>query len=126
MSRHYPYFGRCYGTYILSLVTSSQSLPAPPRPYLFYPPVSADRHSHLFNDTLAPRGNSFNPDFASGASWIKDLPKRNETVIEWYDYWYQQRLRALQSVDEMVGAIFEKLAEEDLLDNTYVRLGDDL
>ncbi|KAJ9115746.1 hypothetical protein QFC24_006929 [Naganishia onofrii] len=85
---------------------------------MFYEPVSAPRHSHLFNNTLAPRGNSFNPDWPSGASWVRTLPKANETVIEWYDYWYQQRIRALQAVDELVGAIFEKLAAEDLLDNT--------
>jgi N-acetylglucosamine-6-sulfatase len=89
---------------------------------MFYEPVSAPRHSHLFKKTLAPRGNSFNPDWPSGASWVRTLPKANETVIEWYDYWYQQRIRALQAVDELVGAIFEKLAAENLLDNTYVSL----
>ncbi|KAJ9115955.1 hypothetical protein QFC22_005098 [Naganishia vaughanmartiniae] len=98
----------------------SQSLPAPPLPYRFFPPVSAPRHATLFNNTLAPRGNSFNPDWPSGASWVRTLAQANETVIEWYDYWYQQRIRALQAVDEMVGAIFEKLASENLLNNTYV------
>lgn len=41
-------------------------------------------------------------------------------MIDYYDEFYRLRLRALQSVDEMVGTLFSQLAEFDLLDNTYV------
>lgn len=54
------------------------------------------------------------------ASWIKKLPKLNETVIEYNDHFYRQRLRALQAVDELVEGVVTKLETAGVLDNTYV------
>lgn len=38
-------------------------------------PASAPRHATLFPTQQLPRTDSFNPDTASGVSWVKELPK---------------------------------------------------
>lgn len=40
--------------------------------------------------------------------------------MEANDHYYRQRLRALQSIDEMIEAIVLKLEEHDIIDNTYI------
>ncbi|TKY88081.1 hypothetical protein EX895_003177 [Sporisorium graminicola] len=86
----------------------------------FTNPVPADRHAHLFDDEITPRKASFNPLNASGASYVKDLARLNATVVEYLDEWYRDRLRALQSVDELVDAILRKAEQLGVLDDTYV------
>lgn len=53
-------------------------------------------------------------------SWIKRLPRLNDTVIEYNDEFQRARLRALQSVDEMVEKLIKTLENKELLDNTYI------
>ena len=55
-----------------------------------------------------------------GAAYYRQLPKLNHTVIEFNDEYQRQRLRALKSVDDMVGSIVEKLDTTGQLDNTYI------
>ncbi|KAI1127073.1 arylsulfatase-like protein [Nemania abortiva] len=86
----------------------------------FGPPVSAKRHAHLFEDAKVPRTANFNPDKPSGASWVRNLRKQGPDVIEYNDHFYVQRLRALQSVDELVDSVVRRLEELDILDNTYI------
>ena len=86
---------------------------------VFQDPVPAQRHEHLFNDQVAPRKASFNPTEPSGASWIKQLPHRNSTVVDYLDEWYRNRLRSLQAVDELVDAIMQKAEQLSILHNTY-------
>lgn len=70
------------------------------------PPQIAERHRHLFKDYKIPRTPNFNPEkMEFGASWVKSLPVLNDSVIEYGDWYQRQRLRSLQSVDEMVGEI---------------------
>ncbi|SPN97772.1 related to arylsulfatase [Cephalotrichum gorgonifer] len=76
---------------------------------VLYPPVPAKRHEHLFPN--ATPGES---------SYLKDLPRLNETVVDYLDHYYRRRLQALAAVDELVDDVFAKLDELDLLDNTYV------
>lgn len=80
----------------------------------------APRHAHLFKDYKIPRTANFNPDRPSGVSWVKDLPRLNETVIAYNDEFQRSRLRALQSVDEMIETLVKKLEAKGLLDNTYI------
>lgn len=76
--------------------------------------------THLFF-ALVPRTPHFNPDKqAKTASYWKTLEKLNATLVEEFDEVYRNRLRALQSVDEIVGTIFERLEKSGELDNTYV------
>ncbi|OQE29795.1 hypothetical protein PENSTE_c002G00438 [Penicillium steckii] len=64
-------------------------------------PIPEERHKHLFPDAKVPRNANFNPRNPTGVSWIHDQPYRNQSVIYYNDHYYRQRLRALQSVDEL-------------------------
>ncbi|KAF7538967.1 hypothetical protein G7054_g2552 [Neopestalotiopsis clavispora] len=83
-------------------------------------PQFADRHAHLFKDYKIPRTENFNPDEPSGVGWIKNLPRLNDTVVEYNDEFQRSRLRSLQSVDEMVEKMVKTLEQKGLLDNTYI------
>lgn len=83
-------------------------------------PKWPERHAHLFPDAQVPRTESFNPDEPLGVSWVKTLPKLNSSNVEYLDEFYRGRLRALQSVDELVGQVMDKLEASGKLDNTYV------
>lgn len=83
-------------------------------------PIPAQRHKNLFLDVKIPRTANFNPGVPSGASWVKALPRLNDTVIEYNDLFYVRRLQALQAVDEIIEGVFQRLEEAGILDNTYV------
>ena len=53
-------------------------------------------------------------------NWIRQLPRQNETQLEYNDEFYRSRLRALQAVDELVEDIVELLQAHSILDNTYL------
>ncbi|KAI0599225.1 alkaline-phosphatase-like protein [Biscogniauxia sp. FL1348] len=86
----------------------------------FEPPVPAKRHAHLFEGVKVPRTENFNPDKPSGASWIRKLPKQSQENVDYNDHFYVQRLRTLQSVDEMVDQLVHRLEDLGILRNTYV------
>lgn len=86
----------------------------------FSPPVPAKRHAHLFQGAKVPRTENFNPDKPSGASWVRNLRKQDPDDVEYNDYFYAQRLRALQGVDEIVDSVVRRLEDFGILDNTYV------
>ncbi|KAG9626302.1 Arylsulphatase, partial [Aureobasidium melanogenum] len=83
-------------------------------------PEYAPRHAHLFKDYKIPRTEDFNPEEASGASWIAQLPRLNDTNIEYNDEFQRARLRALQSVDEMIERLVNLLDSKGVLEDTYV------
>ncbi|KAH7235071.1 alkaline-phosphatase-like protein [Fusarium solani] len=83
-------------------------------------PKYAKRHAHLFKDYIIPRDESFNPEVQGGVSWVKELPRLNDTVIAYNDEYQRARLRALQSVDEMVETMIKKVEAAGQLDNTYI------
>ncbi|KAI0145097.1 alkaline-phosphatase-like protein [Xylariaceae sp. FL1272] len=84
------------------------------------PPLPAQRHVDLFHDEVVPRTPSFNPPEPNGVAWISTLPRQNQTVVDDNDSWYRNRLRALQSVDEMIDELVVRLDEHGVLDNTYI------
>lgn len=84
------------------------------------PPHYAERHAHLFKDYKIPRTANFNPEKQGGVGWIKNMPLLNDTVIEFNDEFQRSRLRALQSVDEMVEHFVKVLEAQGELDNTYI------
>ncbi|OTB18225.1 hypothetical protein K445DRAFT_308914 [Daldinia sp. EC12] len=86
----------------------------------FSPPVPAERHAKLFEGAKVPRTENFNPDKPSGASWIRKLPKQSQETVDYNDHFYVQRLRALQSVDEIVDSLVRRLEDLKILDNTYI------
>ncbi|CAH0047784.1 unnamed protein product [Clonostachys solani] len=83
-------------------------------------PRSAKRHEHLFPDAKVPRTDNFNPDVESGADWIRRQPKLTQENVEYNDRHYRGRLQALQSVDELVEGLVERLEQHGILDNTYI------
>jgi arylsulfatase A-like enzyme len=105
----------------LELLPPDENAPVLPSPAgLVGPPIPADRHKHLFPDAVVPRTTNFNPEKPSGAHWIRKLPRLDEKSIAWHDHFYRQRLRALQSVDELVEEVVKKLDEHGILENTYI------
>jgi arylsulfatase len=86
----------------------------------FTPPVPAKRHEGMLADVVMPRTYNFNPDQSSSSDWIADVPKQNQSQIDYGDEWHRLRLQSLQSVDEMVEAVILKLDNLGILDNTYV------
>ncbi|KAH8897292.1 Arylsulphatase [Thozetella sp. PMI_491] len=86
----------------------------------FSAPIPAARHEDLFPDAEVPRTLNFNPDEATGVSWVKQLEQLNDSQIAYNDDWYRKRLQALQAVDEMIDELFTRLENENLLDNTYI------
>ncbi|KAF1953000.1 Arylsulphatase [Byssothecium circinans] len=86
----------------------------------FTPPDPAPRHKDLFPGIKAPRTSNFNPEEPSGASWIFNLERLNDTVIEYHDLFYRTRIQSLQAVDELVDNVIAYLSDNDLLDNTYI------
>ncbi|AEO67841.1 uncharacterized protein THITE_2116964 [Thermothielavioides terrestris NRRL 8126] len=86
----------------------------------FTPPIPAERHKHLFADARVPRTPNFNPEAATGANWVRRLRRQSAENVAFNDHFYRQRLRTLQSVDELVAAVVDRLAERGLLDSTYV------
>lgn len=89
-------------------------------PRQFDLPEYAERHAGLFKDYKIPRTENFNPDIPSGVSWVRELPKLNQTLLDYHDEFQRSRLRALQSVDEMVDGLVQSLERKGLLDNTYI------
>ncbi|BCS25319.1 sulfatase family protein [Aspergillus puulaauensis] len=87
--------------------------------------VPAPRHRHLFKDVKLPRKPNFNPVNNTGVSWVKTLERQNQTVVEYEDNFYRQRLRALQSVDELVNVLLDRLEESGDIDNTYIIFSSD-
>lgn len=67
---------------------------------------------------VVPRSESFNPDSPSGVSWVRNLAKLNSTVVDYLDDFYRNRIRAVQSIDELVEATVKKLEDLGLMDNT--------
>ncbi|KAL2268223.1 hypothetical protein VTJ83DRAFT_3069 [Remersonia thermophila] len=87
---------------------------------LFTPPIPAERHAHLFPDAKVPRTPNFNPDRPGGAAWVRGLPQLSAANVAFNDHFYRQRLRALQSVDELVDAVVTRLDALGLLEDTYI------
>jgi arylsulfatase A-like enzyme len=90
------------------------------RDAVFSAPIPAQRHEHLFPDAKVPRTPNFNPESPSGANWVRNLPRQTQENVDYNDHFYRQRLRTLQSVDELVDAVLARLEAHGLLSNTYV------
>ncbi|KAJ3032058.1 hypothetical protein HDV00_008010 [Rhizophlyctis rosea] len=85
------------------------------------PAQPANRHKDLFEDAIIPRHPNFNTANVTGKPrYISSLPLLNGTVVNTLDHWYRQRLRALQSVDELLDTVVRKLDDAGVLDNTYI------
>ncbi|PLN80394.1 Arylsulphatase [Aspergillus taichungensis] len=94
-------------------------------PTMMREPIPAPRHRHLFKDVKVPRTANFNPKNSTGVSWVNKLELQNQTVVDYQDHYYRQRLRSLQSVDELVDKLVTRLEESGEIDNTYIIFSSD-
>jgi arylsulfatase A-like enzyme len=60
------------------------------------------------------------PNQPGGAAYYKDLPILSQQIIDYNDEWARQRLRALQSVDDMIEQLVTMLDDAGELKNTYI------
>jgi N-acetylglucosamine-6-sulfatase len=92
------------------------------------PAYYAPRHSSMFSNERLPRPSSFNEaDVSDKPRWVQDKPLLSPAQISDMTRFYRNRLRALQSVDEMVRQLVDTLSTEKdpltgqpLIDNTYI------
>jgi N-acetylglucosamine-6-sulfatase len=97
---------------------------APNAPH--FPSYYASRHASMFSDTPLPRPSSFNEaDVSDKPQWVKNKPRLSSTQISDMTQFYRKRLRALQSVDEMVARLVDTLSATGELSNTYIVLTSD-
>jgi len=85
---------------------------APESPHV--PATYADRHGGEFHYELAPRGPSFNSSNEPGQEAM------SAADVERLDELQRWRLRSLSSVEDMLDAVLQALAQTGRLDKTYV------
>ncbi|KAI9929343.1 hypothetical protein MW887_000811 [Aspergillus wentii] len=78
------------------------------------------KYESLFKDYKILRDASFNNLIEGAVSWTAELPKLNQTEIDYNDEFQRKRLRALQGVDELIDSLITKLDTAGVLDNTYI------
>jgi arylsulfatase A-like enzyme len=80
------------------------------------------RHQHDFDGVKAPRLPSFNErDVSDKPPWIQSLRRLTSDDIAKIDKRHEQRVESLRSVDDLVGAVVDKLESyPEVLDNTYI------
>ncbi len=85
------------------------------------PATPAPRHRNEFQTAKTPRVPSFNEaDVKDKPAFVKQLPLLSAENIKSIDKLYQNRLRTLLAVDEMVERVVETLRRTGQLDNTYI------
>jgi N-acetylglucosamine-6-sulfatase len=99
---------------------------APNAPH--HPAYFAPRHAGMFSNKALPKPSSFNEaDVSDKPQWVRDKPRLSSTEISNLTNLYRKRLRALQSVDEMVRDLVQTLStvndartQEPLINNTFI------
>jgi N-acetylglucosamine-6-sulfatase len=91
-----------------------------------YPAYYAPRHAGMFSDEQLPRPPSFDEgDVSDKPAWVRNKPLLTSTQISGMTKLYRDRLRALQSVDEMVARLVHTLKDTGELSNTYIVFASD-
>ena len=86
-----------------------------------FPSYYAPRHASMFTNTALPKPTSFNEaDVSDKPAWVRNKPLLTSAEISDMTKFYRDRLRALQSLDDMVGTLVRALQDTDQLSNTYI------
>lgn len=86
----------------------------------FGEPEYVSKHADKFLGYKVPRDKSFNKKIEGAVSWTHHIPELSQKEVDYIDEFQRSRLRALMSVDDMVGDLIEKLDKAGQLDNTYI------
>ncbi len=90
------------------------------------PAYYAPRHANMFADTPLPKPSSFNEaDVSDKPQWVQNKLRLSSTEVSNLTQFYRKRLRALQSLDEMVRRLVNALSATAELSNSYVVLTSD-
>ena len=85
------------------------------------PAHAAKRHANMFSNQPLPKPPSFNErDVSDKPRWVRNKGSLSSSEVQSMAQFYRQRLRALQSVDEMVGRLVGTLRDTGQLSNTYI------
>ena len=85
------------------------------------PAYYASRHANRFSDTPLPEPPSFNEKAISDKpAWVRNRPLLTSTNVQYLTNLYRNRLRSLQSVDEMVAQLVDALKDTGELSDTYI------
>ena len=85
------------------------------------PTYVPDRHEGMFSNAALPKPPSFNEaDVSDKPAWVRNKPQLTSERIWYLTFLYRPRLRALQSVDEMVERLVSALRDTGKLSNTYI------
>lgn len=85
-----------------------------------WPPVPAARHAGLYTNVTAPRTPNFNPATNDKPSWVGRLDSMNDLTIRRVDATAKARAQTLQSINEMVGHLYDLLDQYGQLENTII------
>jgi len=86
-----------------------------------FPSYYAPRHAGMFTDTPLPRPTSVNEaDVSDKPAWVRSKPLLTSAKISDMTRFYRDRLRALQSVDDMVERLVGALEDKGELSRTYI------
>jgi N-acetylglucosamine-6-sulfatase len=86
----------------------------------------APRHRSMFSDAELPRPPSFNEaDVSDKPRAVRSRPMLGRKGIKKLEKLYRDRLRSLQSVDEMVARLFATLEGTGQLEHTYIIFASD-
>ncbi|MBW8485307.1 sulfatase family protein [Actinomadura parmotrematis] len=96
--------------FLLEMSTFSPHAPATPAP----------QDAKAFANLRAPRTPGFNePDISDKPSWLRKYPRLRPRQVRDIDGAYRQRVRAVQSVDRMIGGLMAAVDAKGAAADTY-------
>jgi arylsulfatase A-like enzyme len=125
---HHGHKPKDYLTDVLNLKARKFISAPSPKPFFAYigvynphaPATPAPRHAKLFKGVKAPRTPSYDEkDLTGKPTEVRRLPPVSKKEAATWDALYRNRLRSLQSVDDMIGDLTNTLRQSGRLDNTY-------
>ncbi len=90
-----------------------------------YPAQPAPWYEHAFDDVTAPRTPNYNLSSPDKAQHVRQNPPLNAAVECWENQHFRDRWASLLSVDDIIGAVYDRLEARGVLDSTYILYSSD-